>query len=301
MILTVTLNAALDVTYRVEALRPGGTHRVQDVHARPGGKGVNVADVLTQLGEPVVATGFAGPQLHALLPGFVPIAAESRRTVTVVAGAEATLFSEPGPVIGAGEWAALLAQFDRLAAQASVVVLSGRLPGVADNAYAQLIARSPAPVILDADGECLRLGIAAGPALIKPNQDELAGLLGRKSGHPAELCAELGVNVAATLGAEGAVLATADGVWQAAPPRAVGGNATGAGDAFTAALAVGLARGRAWPQILADAVALSAAAVAMPVAGAFDAGVYREFTDLVAVRTVSGQTVSGQEVLGQEG
>ncbi|MBP2327509.1 tagatose 6-phosphate kinase [Kibdelosporangium banguiense] len=283
VILTVTLNAALDVTYRVDALRPGGTHRVEDVHTRPGGKGVNVADVLTQLGEQVVATGFAGPQLRALLPGFVPIAAESRRTVAVLAGAEATLFNEPGPVISAGEWTALLSEFDRLAADADVVVLSGRLPGVAPDAYAQLITRCPAPVILDAEGDCLRHGIAAGPTLIKPNQDELAGLLGRESGHPADLAAELGVNVAATLGSDGAVLSTADGVWRSRPPRAVTGNPTGAGDAFTAALAVGLARGRSWPQILADAVALSAAAVAVPVAGAFDAAMYREFTDLVTV------------------
>jgi tagatose 6-phosphate kinase len=289
VIVTVTLNAALDVTYRVEALRPGCAHRVEDVHARPGGKGVNVADVLTQLGEPVVATGFAGPQLHALLPGFVPIAAESRRTVTVLAGAEATLFSEPGPVITAGEWAALLARFDQLAAAASVVVLSGRLPGVPQDSYAQLIARSPAPVILDADGDALRLGIAAGPALIKPNQDELASLLGRKPDRLAELRSELGVNVAATLGAEGAVLCTSDGAWRARPPRAVDGNPTGAGDAFTAALAAGVAHGRPWPQVLAEAVALSAAAVAVPVAGGFDAGIHREFADRVTVDHVSGQ------------
>jgi tagatose 6-phosphate kinase len=278
----------------VEELRPGGAHRVQDVHARPGGKGVNVADVLTQLGEPVVATGFAGPQLHGLLPGFVPIAAESRRTVTVLAGAQATLFSEPGPVITAGEWAALLAQFDRLAAAASVVVLSGRLPGVSQDAYAQLIGRCGAPVILDADGEALRLGVAAGPALIKPNQDELTGLLGRKPDRLAELRAELGVDVAATLGADGAVLSTSEGAWRARPPRAVDGNPTGAGDAFTAALAVGLAHGRPWPRVLAEAVALSAAAVAVPVAGGFDAAVHREFADRVTTQIVTGQIVTGR-------
>ncbi|MET0235785.1 MAG: 1-phosphofructokinase family hexose kinase [Kibdelosporangium sp.] len=283
MIVTVTLNAALDVTYRVPELRPGGTHAVQDVHTRPGGKGVNVADVLTQLGEPVIATGFAGPHLRRLLPEFVPIAAESRRTVTVLAAAEATLFSEPGPAVSPREWAALLAEYDRLAANASVVVLSGRLPGVPDDAYAQLITRSPAPVILDAEGDALRHGITAGPALIKPNHDELTGLLGRQPDLPADRT-RLGVNVAATLGAHGAVLATSDGTWRAQPPRAITGNPTGAGDAFTAALAVGLTHARPWPRILADAVALSAAAVAVPVAGAYDAATYREFTDLVTVQ-----------------
>jgi tagatose 6-phosphate kinase len=109
MILTVTPNAALDVTYRVDTLRTGGTHRVHDVHTRAGGKGVNVADILTQLGEPVHATGFAGQELRARLPGFVPIAGPSRRTVTILSPDEATLFNEPGPAISTGEWAAQLA------------------------------------------------------------------------------------------------------------------------------------------------------------------------------------------------
>jgi 1-phosphofructokinase family hexose kinase len=283
VILTVTLNAALDVTYRVDALRPGGAHRVREVHARPGGKGVNVADVLAQLGEPVVATGLAGPQLRALRPGFVPIAAESRRTVTVLADGQATLFNEPGPQVSAGEWTALLAEFDRLADGARVVVLAGSLPGVPVDAYARLITRCPVPVILDADGEPLARGLAAGPALITPNQEELAGLLGRTPDLPAD-CAALGVNVATTLGAEGALLSTVDGVWRARAPRPVQGNPTGAGDAFTAAVALGLSRATPWPRILADAVALSAAAVGAPVAGAFDPVLYREFSDLVTVQ-----------------
>lgn len=285
MILTVTLNAALDVTYQVDDVRPGATHRVREVRARPGGKGVNVAAVLTQLGEPVTATGFAGGELAARLPGFVPIAADSRRTVTVVSvqDASATLFNEPGPVIDPGEWDALLEQFDRLAAQARVVVLSGSLPrGLPPDAYARLIGRSPVPVILDTDGDPLRHGIDAGPALVKPNADELARLLGRKPDLPAD-CVALGVPVAATLGARGAVLSTPDGVWTARPPGALAGNPTGAGDAFTAALARGMTHARPWPEVLADAVALSAAAVLSPVAGAYDPVAYQQLADQVRV------------------
>ncbi len=283
MILTVTPNAALDVTYRVDTLRRGGTHRVQDVHTRAGGKGVNVADVLTQLGEPVYATGLADDVLRSRLPGFVPIAGPSRRTVTVVSDDEATLFNEPGPQISDWEWAALLTEFDLLAARADVVVLSGSLPpGAPVDGYAQLIRRSPAPVILDTDGDPLRHGLTAGPALIKPNLEELTRLLGRKPDLPAD-CAQLGVPVAATLGAQGACLSTSDGAWHACPP-AVTGNATGAGDAFTAALARGLRLGKPWPDLLADAVALSAAAVCTPVAGAFDDSTYRRLAGLITVR-----------------
>jgi tagatose 6-phosphate kinase len=287
MILTVTPNAALDVTYEVDSLTPGQSHRVREVHSRTGGKGVNVAKVLTQLGETVISTGFAGGALRAELPWFVPIAGESRRTVTVVSTQDgsATLFNEPGPQVGLAEWTALCREFDRLAASATVVVLSGSLPpGVPLDGYADLIQRSPAPVILDTDGEPLRHGITAGPALIKPNAAELATLLGRAVGSLVEDCAALGIPVAATLGDRGALLSTPDGVWHAAPPEVVAGNPTGAGDAFTAAMARGLAAGEQWPVILQDAVALSAAAVRAPVAGMIDEQAYQEFRKLVTVQ-----------------
>lgn len=286
MILTVTPNAALDVTYSVHTLHTGGTHRVHNVHTRAGGKGVNVADVLTQLCEPVKATGLAGGTLLTSLRGFVPIAGESRRTVTVLSSQDgsATLFNEPGPTVSAGEWAALVDQFDHLARQARVVVLSGSLPpGVPVDGYAQLIERSPVPVILDTDGEPLRHGLAALPALVKPNLDELTRLIGRPPEIPAD-CSTLGVPVALTLGERGAVLSTSDGCWLAEPPRPVMGNPTGAGDAFTAAFARGMAAARPWPEILADAIALSAAAVNAPVAGSFDENTYREFAGLVRIK-----------------
>nr|WP_042179376.1 1-phosphofructokinase family hexose kinase [Kibdelosporangium sp. MJ126-NF4]CEL13789.1 1-phosphofructokinase [Kibdelosporangium sp. MJ126-NF4]CTQ88157.1 1-phosphofructokinase (EC 2.7.1.56) [Kibdelosporangium sp. MJ126-NF4] len=289
MILTVTLNAALDVTYQVDHLRPGHTHRVRDVHTRPGGKGVNVAEILAQRAQPVTATGFAGPDLATRLTmpwaQFVPITAHSRRTVTIVPDQtnDTTLFNEPGPVISPGEWTALLDRFDHLAADAHVVVLSGSLPpGLPDDTYARLITRSPAPVILDTDGDPLRHGLTARPALVKPNLDELTRLLGRTPDLPAD-CHHLGVPVAATLGADGALLATPGRAWRARPPTALTGNPTGAGDAFTAALAHGLAHQHTWPDMLADAVALSAAAVLSPVAGSYDPVAYQTFTGVVTV------------------
>src|SRR5205085_1058969 len=151
------------------------------------------------------------------------------------------------------------------------------------DAYADLIRRTSVPVILDTDGEPLRHGLDAHPAMIKPNADELTRLLGRTPDLPAD-CAKLGVPVAATLGADGAILTTPDGTWRGQPPRVVTGNPTGAGDAFAAALARGIAAGTPWPGILADAIALSAAAVNTPAAGAYDQDTYREFTDLVQVK-----------------
>src|SRR5690349_8985145 len=116
MILTVTPNAALDVTYQVDSLTPYATHRVSQVAERAGGKGVNVARVLHSLGEPVLATGLAGGptgvRLRELLAAdtvaeaFLPVAGNARRTVVVADRADATGFWEPGPIVTAAEWSA---------------------------------------------------------------------------------------------------------------------------------------------------------------------------------------------------
>lgn len=300
MILTVTLNPAWDVTYRVTALERGRTHRVSGAFARAGGKGVNVARVLATLGERVLATGLAGgptgDAIVAEMPvphDFARIAGESRRTTAIwsTADSSATVLAEPGPAVRPAEWAAFLAGFDRLASIAEVVVLAGSLPpGLPPSCYAELIDRSPARVVLDAGAEPLRLGLAAHPAMVTPNADELAAAIGTGPTGGADIaelaavCQRLAVPVAVTLGAAGAVLSTPAGAWSARPPAPVRGNPNRAGDAFTAALARGLAS-RAEPQdLLADAVALSAAAVAAPVAGEFDASTYRRLRPAVVVR-----------------
>ncbi len=140
MIVTVTLNAALDVAYDVEALVPHATHRVLEVRARAGGKGVNVARVLRQLGQDAVVTGLAGGHTGTLIradlaasglpDALVPISRESRRTLAIVSRRDggATLLNEPGPQVREEEWAGLLARFDRLLAAAQAVMLSGSLP-----------------------------------------------------------------------------------------------------------------------------------------------------------------------------
>lgn len=298
MILTVTPNPAWDVTYRVGELEVGRAHRVNGMTARAGGKGVNVARVLATLGERVFATGMVGgPTGEAImdelpLPNdFVRISGESRRTLTIWSTVDgtATLLSEPGPTVQPEDWTAFVDTFDRLASIAEVVVLAGSLPpGLLDSAYAELIGRSPAPVVLDAAAEPLRLGLAAHPAMVTPNADELAEAIGVDGPTDFTELAEAGryfaVPIAVTLGAAGAVLSTSDGSWSARPPSNIRGNATGAGDAFTAALARGLARRAEPPDLLADAVALSAASVVAPVAGSFDTSTYRQLRSLVTVR-----------------
>lgn len=318
MIVVVTLNPALDVTHYVDRADWSGVNRPHEVHVRAGGKGLNVARTLQALGQPVRLTGLAGgsngKELVAGLDGtgitvdLTPIAGETRRTFVVADSArgQTALFNEPGPHVSGPEFGAFTAVYERLIPEASVVVLSGSLPpGVPEDAYAGLIAsarRAVVPVILDASGAPLRLGVAAGPALVKPNLAELESLSGRElraggepdlpaievaarelanGGHsPGDLGA---VAVVVSLGPAGLLAVGPDGTWHARPPGAVAGNPTGAGDAVVAGLADSLVRGQDWPASLRHAVALGSAAAAAPVAGEFAAADYERLVTAVEV------------------
>jgi tagatose 6-phosphate kinase len=302
MIMTVTLNPALDLTYTVDTLVPGREHRVGGVTVRAGGKGVNVARVLADLGHAVRVTGLLGGRtgeqiaadLSAVDNRFVPVAAESRRTVAVVDERGATGLWEPGPEVTAAEWAAFRDVFSALLHGVGVVVLAGSLPrGVPHDAYAVLTVaahRAGVPVVLDADGRALAEGLRAGPDVVKPNRTELAAATGQDVGTAAQALAAArrlrdgaDTAVVATLGPDGLVASTVDGDWRAATGEVLAGNPTGAGDACVAALADGLLRGRTWPERLAEAAAVSAAAVHAPVAGTVDPAAVQRWRSAVTV------------------
>ncbi|MCQ4085077.1 1-phosphofructokinase family hexose kinase [Streptomyces sp. RB6PN25] len=294
MILTVTLNAALDITYHVPRLQPHTTHRVGEVVERPGGKGLNVARVLAALGHDTVATGLVGGRtgealrahLAAAAPGvvdaLVPVGGETRRTIAVVDGesGDATMFNEPGPTVSAQEWAHFQDAYRELLIDAHVVALCGSLPpGLPVGSYAELVrtARSAGVhVLLDTSGEPLRRGIAARPDVIKPNAEELARLTGLteplRAAHEARRRGAYAV--VASNGPQGLLAVTDEGTWRAAPPARFEGNPTGAGDAAVAGLLSALVEGLPWPERLARAAALSAATVLAPAAGEFDGAAY---------------------------
>lgn len=303
MILTVTLNAALDITYKVPALTPHASHRVTEVIERPGGKGLNVARVLAALGHDVTVTGFAGGDtgrvLHdhltrepRLTDALVPVEGATRRTLAVVdaASGDTTQLNEPGPAVSPAEWSAFQESYEELLREdATAVALCGSLPpGVPVGAYATLVRAARAahvPVLLDTSGEALRRGVAARPDIVKPNADELAELTG--SHEPAQATRDArrrGAHaVVASLGAAGLRAVTPEGTWQATPPTRVRGNPTGAGDSAVAGLLSALVEGLPWPDRLARAVALSAATVESPVAGEFVPSTYEDLLARVAV------------------
>jgi len=302
VILTVTLNTALDITYRVRGLRPHASHRVSEVTERPGGKGLNVARVLAALGHEVTVTGFTGgatgrsvqEQLTGtpgVVDALVPVGGPTRRTIAVVdeRTGDTTQLNEPGPTVTPAEWAAFQEVYEDLLPSMSAVALCGSLPpGVPVGAYAGLVRTARAagvPVLLDTSGEPLRRGVAARPDLIKPNADELAELTGSHEPLRATQDARRrGARAVVTsLGRDGLLAVTPEGRWRAVPPTHIHGNPTGAGDSAVAGLLSGLVEHLPWPDRLSRAVALSAAAVRAPAAGEFDRAVYEELLTPVSV------------------
>lgn len=286
MIVCVCPNPALDLTYEIDVLTPGQTHRVGRVHRRAGGKATNTAAVLAALGEDVTLVaplGGAAAEVFAsdarrngirLLA--VPISGTTRTSVAVVHGDDATVLNETGPSLTPREWEDLVGATQAAASGATAVVLAGSLPGLPPGAdYRALVAAGGRErVLLDTSGEELRSALAERPAVVSPNLAEACGALEADLDTATAATALVAAGAAAAVvsnGADGAVGAAGDAVLAARVAAAVSGNPTGAGDALNAAIARGLATlPDGLPEVLRDAVATAAASVAMPTAGEID-------------------------------
>lgn len=286
MILTVTPNPALDLTWRVERLVEGGTHRADAGAARAGGKGLNVARVAHAEGTEVLAVttlgGRVGEEFAAELiasgvpHALVPVAAETRRSIAVVDETlgDTTIINERGANPTDVEWAAVLAEVVERLSGARVLVVSGSVPpGAPESLIPMLIAvgkDAGVPVIVDTSGPALLRAADAGATVLKPNAAELVEATGVAD--PVEGARSLIVRgtelVLLSLGAEGMLAVTATALVHARLDEPLAGNPTGAGDAGVAACAVLYADGVRDPeQILRRATAWSAAAVLTPLAG----------------------------------
>jgi 1-phosphofructokinase family hexose kinase len=196
MIITVTLNAAIDKTLAVPNFRLGRRHRAVEQTAMAGGKGVNVARALKALGQPVIATGFAGGPTgtriiehlteEAILNDFVRIREESRMSTAVVdpTSGEQTEINERGPKVEESELELFVDKLLYLAKGAAVCVFAGSLPrGVDPDLYARLVEdlrKLDVTTVLDSEGESLRLATRAGPNVVSPNELEAEELVGNE-------------------------------------------------------------------------------------------------------------------------
>lgn len=282
---TFTPNPALDLSTAVDRLV--GSHKLRcaapEVH--PGGGGINVARVLHRLGSEVLALypagGATGERLHALLAAEgvpdrpLPIAGETRESLTVLArdSGQEYRFVLPGPRLSDAEWQAALTHLQTLPSAPAWLISSGSLPpGVADDGHAQvarLAQHIGARMVVDSSGAALSAALAQGVWLVKPSLRELSDLAGTPLSTRAEqkqaardlIGRGQAQVVALSLGAEGALLVTADQCLQAdALPVPVAGS-VGAGDSFLAGLIWALDRQAHPAQALATAMAAGAAAV----------------------------------------
>jgi 1-phosphofructokinase family hexose kinase len=263
MIITVTLNAAIDRTLAVPNFRLGQRHRATEQQAMAGGKGVNVARALKVLGQPVIATGFAGgftgarvvEQLteEAILNDFVRIREETRTSTAVVdpTSGEQTEINERGPAVSEAELELFVDKLLYLAKGAGVCVFAGSLPRkVDDGLYARLIEelrKLGVTTVIDSEGEAMRLATRAGPSVVSPNELEAEELVGHEFADEEDRRTAVGEMV--DLGAREALmtlpdgcLALLEGEGDAAPRRLLRAtleplepvSAVGSGDAFLA-------------------------------------------------------------------
>jgi 1-phosphofructokinase/tagatose 6-phosphate kinase len=260
VIITVTLNAAIDKTLEVPNFRLGRRHRSVEQRTMAGGKGVNVARAIKRLGQPVIATGFAGgsagtrivEQLteESILNDFVRIREESRTNTAVLdpTNGEQTEINEPGPEVSEREVELFVDKLLYLAQGAQLAVFAGSLPrGVENDLYARLVRevqRLGVTTVLDTDGEPMRQAVRAEPAIVSPNVLEAEELVGHEFNDDEDRT--IAVREMVELGAGEAIMTVADGCFaqviedggprlyrvrvDTLEPRA----AVGSGDAFLA-------------------------------------------------------------------
>ena len=292
MILTVTLNAAIDKRYVVEEVRTGEVNRVKECVYTPGGKGLNVSKPAAIYGAEVTATGFAGGHAghyieDALEPfgiksAFYHMEAESRSCINIwdEKNQLQTEFLEPGFTVTEADFERFLEHFRGLAADADVVTISGSVPkgldGTAYQRMVKLVREAGKPVILDTSGKLLEQGIKAAPTMIKPNLDEIRMLTGKDCTDPEEIIEAAKVLhgrgiriVTVSLGGDGAVVVSDEGAYRARVPRIHAVNTVGCGDSMTAGFALGLSEGLSIKETLRKASAVSAAAAMREETGFF--------------------------------
>jgi 1-phosphofructokinase/tagatose 6-phosphate kinase len=309
VIVTVTLNAALDRSLTVPTLQLGQRHRASEVLTLAGGKGINVARALKRLEVPVVATGLAGGRTgtriveeltgEAILNDFVRIRDESRTSTLVVdpTSGKQTEINEWGPKVSEAELEMLMDKLRYLSRGADAVVFAGSLPrGVSDTFYADAareLARRNVRVVLDAEGEPLRLGVEAEPWLVSPNQHEAEQLVGQELNDEEDFLmaldtiAELGArNVHVTLDSGSFALVREDRQvrrYRAVVPRLDPVSDVGAGDAFLAQWLTSVLDGAPAADALRLAAATGAASVLDVGAGRFDPAEARRLAAAVDV------------------
>lgn len=261
MILSVTLNPALDHTLLLDGLKPHDTNRVREVQTDAGGKGINLSRIVAELGGKTSATGFLGGDTgefirHAVIAQgvtdeFITIAATTRTNFNIESGdGPPTTLNAKGATVTGLEFESFITKFNGLCEFADWVTLSGSIPpGMPTESWkilGEIAKQHGCKLMIDADGESMVYGMQSGPDLIKPNVKEAERLLD----HPLERNREAIISAAQELrdrlsvlgsqqpvaiisrGAEGAIMATDHGTFEAEPISIRAKSTIGSGDSL---------------------------------------------------------------------
>ncbi len=284
MIITVTLNPAVDKTGVVEQLAAGSVNRMKSVRMDPGGKGINVSKTLKMLGQESSAQGILGGDTGAWIvkaltdagigKDFVMTGYPTRTNLKLIdcTDGETTDINEPGAPATEELLSSVRGRLLAGLSKDDIVIFSGSLPpGAPDTLYGEWTAfckEAGAKVFVDADGASFRHAVAAVPYAVKPNQHELSRLFGRELTTMEEMITcglwlvDRGVKLAAiSLGGEGALFLSENARYRAYGLKVEAKSTVGAGDAMMAALAFGEARGMDLMETARLAIAVSAASV----------------------------------------
>lgn len=282
MILTVTANAAIDKRYVVEKFGVGNVNRVKSCQANAGGKGINVARVASIAGEKITATGFLGGhagkfiservQARGIASEFVWCEGESRTCINIwdEVNREQTEFLEPGFSVSDEDCDRLVEKFTSLLLESKVVTISGSTPkGAGSDLYRRMIGaarEAGKPVILDTSGQLLEDCLLERPTMIKPNIDEIRALTGRPMNsresmmRAAQDLHDDGIEIVViSLGGDGSLVSSAEGVFDVKVPKIDAVNTVGCGDSMIAGFATGISRGLSITETIRLASAISAA------------------------------------------
>lgn len=285
MIVTVTMNPAIDKTVELKSFVHGGLNRIENITLDAGGKGINVSKTIKELGGNTVATGFLGGNngktLHKLLDDFniftdfVEIYGETRiNTKIVEADGTVTELNEAGPVVCEEKHKELIDKLLQYATEDAWFVLSGSLPaGVSNTIYKEIIAKvheKGAKVFLDAEGELFAYGLEAKPDIIKPNRIELEKHVGTSEKLDEESMIQIancfleqGIGtVIISMGEEGALFLSKNQRMKCRAIPVKAHSTVGAGDAMVAAFTYGMTHGYTFEECVKLSIATSAGAVA---------------------------------------
>ena len=307
MIVTVTPNTALDRIEIVPSLTPGKVLRSTSMTLSAGGKGVNVARAIKNLGGEVVCTGFLGGHTgnqyaelvkrEDLPAAWTWIDGETRAAIVIVdkATGKTTVLNEEGPAVTPLDWDRMQAEVLKQAEKAQAVCVSGSLPlGLGPEAYTELVQalnRMKRRVWVDSSGAALQAAVQSHPSVVKVNGLEAAGLLGWRefqdvptAAQAAQTIQQNGLSqVVLTLGKLGAVLASDSGSWYACPPKLKVICPVGSGDAFLGGLVQAWLNHHSDPEVLRRAVAAGSANALSVGGGKFTC---QEFESILAQTTV---------------